>query len=783
MNIADMFRTDNPFPSSPAVQLRVLSHHGQAGTLTVAPPASLETRALRSLRPQVSDYLDRVEEATTRGRALAIIGDLGVGKSHLAREVTVEVHNRGGVPLWVLDRPVQDLGSVYRTQLTALYDDRNAKVAFEEVVAGYHAHVTAGAIEDQSMTYLDEATREEFVRQLRLDQLDSQKVVQSFGIDEELIHRHLRAELRSVTGHRQFAVALALLLDRRFNLDVWNWLVGEAPSRALVERGITAPIDGVTGVLDAFTVFGFLHGQLGRPYMMVIDSLEEVLGWEPRERTAFLNGFEGLVNTYVNRGGLLLMCVQPEPWSRLPAGLHERVLQMWPERLDQEETADLVRTYVHRRLERDRPGVEWEPFTDRGLAELAEITNGVPRQILKTCRLAWELMMAPRRPGGLIDETVIHAAVRDLHERRPMPDVRQTVERILATAQWQRESRPQEVVDDDPLLRRVDFWVRVGRHGAIAVVVVPSVLVGAEISDIAAIARTAQAAFPDGGCQILVLVNGLISWRMRDRIAQTTGSAPLLVAEARFDTLLDRALRRLAERLETEQQGGQLGDVWERLQTMSTQQALLLDSVRTLSARLADPASVSRAAVDGRRDALAGPRDTLVGVRLPTAVLDHFARARGALRTLTDAHADIGRMPGAVTPGLASVPEEPWRIAFEPQQLAALGLVAAVQRLLDVFQQGMADWWGSVAERDRATDDGLFSLCRSFEISMETLPLFETAPSGSGGSSEDFAQRTLAAIRRTEAMDTLDTLAESVRAEVLALAGAPVAGGRATPGH
>jgi len=332
---------------------------------------------------------------------------------------------------------------------------------------------------------------------------------------------------------------------------------------------------------------------------------------------------------------------------------------------------------------------------------------------------------------------------------------------------------------DDRLLEQVHFWVRVGRHGTIALLVVPSILVDAEVANIAAIAGTARAAVRDGECQILVLVNGLISWPTRDRIAQYTGSAPLLVGEAEFDRLLDRALRRLAERLETAQQGGRIGDLWERLQTMSAQQSALLESVRTIDARLADPATAVRwAAVEAPA---AGPGIAPVGTGLPEAVLAHFARARGALRTLTDASVDLGLLPGTDASG-GRVPARPRRISFAPQQLNALGLMAAVQRLLDVFQQGMADWWGSVPEPDRPTDDGLFALCRSFEISMETLPLFESPPSGPSGRTGDFAQRTLAAIRRAEAVDTLDTLAESVRAEVLALGGPAGRSDAATPG-
>ncbi len=769
------FRTGNPFPSSPAVQLRVLAHDGQIGEPTFDPPVSVGTRAHATLRRQVDEYLDGSEEPTGRGRALALIGGLGLGKSHLAREVATEVRARNsGIPLWVIDQPSMDMGRVYRNQLTALYDDRNARDAFESVVAEFHAHVTAEAIEADTPNWLDEQTRQDFIRQLHNNELDSEKVVQSFGIDEELIHRHLRTRLRENTDHRQFSAALALLLDRRFNLHVWNWLTGRKPAQALVERGINAQIDGTDGVFDALTVFGFLHGQVGRPYVLVVDALEEVLEWPALERSVFLNGFERLVNTYVNRGGLLVLCIQPEPWSRLSPGLHERILQIWPDRMTSQETAELVGAYLSRRHpERARPGDPGALFTAPALEELTEIGTGVPRQILKTCRQAWQLMENPRETRSVIDDTVIHDATRQLNEQRSMSDVHAVVERVLGEAQWRRESRPEEAVRAaDPVLENVAYWVRVGREAAIAILVVPSILVRAEVLGIAAVARAARGAFPADSCQTLVLVNGLVSRSKRDDVAQYTGTAPLLVGDPDFTRLLDQAVELLAKRLESARQGSQASDVWERLQTMAAQQATLLASIREVDAKLGDDVRP----VQAQRDTVEAAVDQV----LPETVRADFAGAHAALDVLAGPPGEIARVFTVDGSGRAGT--RPRRLAFGQRQLASLGLVAAVDGLLRAFRDGVADWRRAVAERtgglSQELRDSLFVLCRSFEISMEVLPPFET---GAGpADSADFTTRTTTAIHRAEAQETLNRLAESVRTDLLA-ATEGVTGNQAPP--
>lgn len=757
----DIFRrTRNPFPSSPVVQLHVLAPGGLAGAMPSDLPVSIRTRAHRTLMSQVTEYLERAEEATTRGRALALIGSLGLGKSHLAREVVGQVREVDtGIPVWVISQPSRDMGEAYRSQLTALYEDAGARNAFEIVVEAFHAHVTAAALEDDSRG-LDSPTQQEFVRQLRDDQLDSRKVVQGLGIDEELIHRHLRTQLREVTGHRQFATALALLLDPRFNYEVWQWLKGGDPADILVERGIARRIDGALGVLDAFAVFGFLHGQVGRPYVLIVDALEVVLRWPQEHREDFLNGFESLVNTFVNRGGLLVMCTQPEPWSELPPGLHERVFQIWPDRLDRGQTEKLVDEYVRRQC----PGTAL--FTADALEQLTEIDNGIPRQILKTCRQAWQLMELPGENRPAVDGPVVHEAVRALSERRPMLSVYEAVERALTEEQWPREGRPTEVARlADPDLDRVNYWVRVGEHDAIAILVVSSVLLTSEVLEIDAVSRAANAAFD--GCRTLVLVNGSISRAMRNQLAQATGTAPLLVGDPDFRALLGRTITLLANRLLATHQRGGIDDVSGRLTTMSAEQSAVLESLRRLEIAL-------ERGVDERS---AAPGEAAEPA-LPSGVHAHFTAAQAALDALDalfELPTDVRRVFAVDGSGRPLAGERPKRLTFGSQQLEALGLLSAVDRLLRAFRAGVTDWWRAAAQQPGGPGPelrgGLSTLCRSFEISMEILPALEPVGVTSG---------TAVAVRRAKARDLLDRLAESVLTDLAGATG-NVADGEVPP--
>ena len=331
----DVFRTGNPFPSSPVVQLRVLSRRGQPNARTLEPPVNVGTRAFATLEAQTSEYLGRQEAVTTRGRAVALIGPVGLGKTHLARGVVTTAQAQN-VPLWVIDQPSPDMGRVYGNQLMAGYRGpqhvRRLRGRGRALPRPRHRGGDGGR----------RATRS---RRAHPPGVHRPVAGRRTGLAEGRAELRLRpgahppssaGAAAEITGHRQFATALALLTDRRFNRDVWTWLKGGAPVGSLVDRGITAPIDGVAGVFDALTVFGFLHGQVGKPYLVVVDNLDEVLESPDHERNAFLNSFETLVNTCVDRGSLLVLCITPEPWSRLSAGLHERILQIWPDRIEPE---------------------------------------------------------------------------------------------------------------------------------------------------------------------------------------------------------------------------------------------------------------------------------------------------------------------------------------------------------------------------------------------------------------------------------------------------------------
>ncbi|MFE9663314.1 hypothetical protein [Streptomyces sp. NPDC005955] len=846
MSQTDTFlRNDNPFPFSPVVQL---GGFADAVRMGVRPPKrypTIVTDELTRLRRQVADYLERPGPGGDLGRAVALVGDFGVGKSHMAREVTAAIRADASVPLWVINQPTLDLGVVYRNRMLSLRDDTEARIAFERVVSAYYANVVVELLRSSDAADLHIGPQHQAViAGLSDGTFDPRKVIQAFGIDKELMHRHLREHLRVAVDHRKFAVGLSLLLEGDFKREVWDWLTAEEPSQALRDRGIGGAIDSTEAVFDALCVFSFLHGRVGQRYVLVVDALETVLSWPQRDRSEFMNGFEKLVNTYVNQDGLLVMCIQPEPWSRMPQGLHERVLQIWPTGLDETETARLISGYlrvsgVHDQpTATDRPGedpqsgsgaaralddaayaadgvptepadyqtvvpptdddtgdVVTAPFAPDAVAEVAELSNGVPREILKICRQAWQLARdalaariaatatppdsATGPPGAaeapadatvdtgatdgetLVDVSRVHEAVRHLYEQRAGADVLRTVERSLAQGQWRREAQPPELGDPPlPGTREIAYWVRVGAGAVLGVLPSRSVLEPHDVERIGRVTRAAHGAFPRGECEILVVANGYVSRRMRDRIAETTRTAPVVVTDTGFSEHLDHAVEVLARRLESAQRESTLDQVRARLGRVTAQQTGTLERIEQLDSRL------ERLALTPDRRPAADPlRD-----ELPQPVRRLFAEAAEALDLLMGEPTDLRRSLGVDAAGMAPPDGRPQRVTFSAPQFQAIGVTTLVRMLLRAFRDGVGDWLTTVAGGDGGpTDDernSLFVLCRSFEITVEVLPEIRPETLPPGPADPDRGTREL---RSSQVAEVLSSLAERVQSAVLGL--------------
>ncbi|HEU5158055.1 MAG TPA: hypothetical protein VFU43_13750 [Streptosporangiaceae bacterium] len=781
-----IYRTGNPF--APRSADRLGGFPSTAG-IGVGKPRriNVETDAMANLREEVENYFRRPE----RGRALALVGPYGAGKTHLTRQIINLVREQGAPPLWMIDGAIIDLGDVYQDRLMSLREDRNQKDAFEDLVSDYLSDVTAAELE--RLEREDSPTgegRADIAKGLREREYDPEKVARTLRLDTELIHRDLRRHLSEITEHRTFATALALLLENDFNRIVWDWLSGFPPQQPLKDRGILNPIRGINPTFETLAVFAFMYGSAGKPYVLVIDALENVLGWPEQERTRFLDAFQRLVNVYISRGGLLMFCIPPDPLRELPQSLHERTLQFWLTGLSPAQTADLIRQYVapHRAALEHRNGsgdvsppadedasaavdqeasaaaaAELAPFTPDAVTEICELLNGNPRWILTTCSECWNIAEGFADSEKMIDVLIVHDAVRALFEQVTREHVVSVIQRTLTDGQWRTEPRSTRFAGRP---EDVDFWVRVGTTSRLAIMIRRSILTGEQVAALERDITAARQGVP-GAVEVLVVVNGLVSPRLHQQIVDIARTQPVRYNEQDFPERLHTSLTELTRRLEDADKEGYAAALRDRVGLLAGHQAEVIEQLRQLDSRL------DRLVVRGDRP---GALPTSVeGAELPEALADRFREASQALDLLSE---DLASGPG-VSPGgeEAGTPAgtKPHRLGFTAEEFQALGAMTMMRLLLESFQRDVADWLRTVPRGPRdpgATEEHwrrLFVICRSFEITTEVMPLGdlearaasgETRPSGSARIAGERRRR---ALRRAEAEDVINRLAARVR--------------------
>ncbi|WP_369245429.1 hypothetical protein [Streptomyces sp. R41] len=723
----------NPFPLIPVVRL------GPSADLGAAPVeaadsgnATVGTPTLRELSQLVDDYLADRPAGGRRGRTIALVGEFGLGKSHALREVYATLGARSDGPaMWIVDEPAQDMGRMYRDRLRGPGDTPRGRRAFEGLVRDYYAYVTANRVGEQGSDPRL-GTLDEIAAGLRDGSLDPDKVVSALRYDPEVIHADLRGTLGEVTEHRRFATALALLQDPPFTRMVWKWLNGEEPAEPLRERGITEAIGpsagtggqqytaaGIDRVFDALAVQGFLHGRVGSPYVLLMDSLEKVLDWPEESRRTFVDAFERLVNIYASRGGLLVFCVSPDGLQALRASVHERVVQLWPTGFDQDLTGELVAAYVEAGPIRSGPRARRSagPFGAEALRLLYEVTEGVPREVLRTCRKAWQLSEDEHGSVREVTATAVLAAVRSLHEKVSRREVTADVHKALDLGQWRIASRdpvPPRLSSPPGTDEEVLYWLAPAPNSYLALILTSSVLLADDAERVAAHVHGLRSAVHPARFEALLVVNGHVSQSMQDRLARSIGSRPLVYRQGAFAQGVDEALRQLGRRLEEDRREGDLVQLGERMRRDLEQQTAQLAELRQAMAALAlearPGAVLPRAEPSTTPHAGATPEPESPAAELPGPVRRRFLEALSVLDTVTR------RVAGRTMTR---------RSTATPVELGALGCATLVRALTEEFRGAVAAWHRT-ALRGVPTADQLSELrriCREYESAVEVLPV------------------------------------------------------------
>jgi hypothetical protein len=373
----------NPFLRVPEVKLG----RDQGGVVQVPTEAVAEVRKLvvEFLTAQGESESGHTADPTHTGRAVAILGDYGVGKSHLAAEFITELGRAdeaspvvliadarpGDTVLSLYQRLVGPPGSGSTSRIQPL-DTTGGVLLFgmvEQWVAEVYARLSGRRTAEHGTP--PPATSDELT------------VEEVWALQESLTE---------LVGDEELASVLRLVWHKTVHAAAWKWLcgqpLGDDERQWLADRGVAAPpIADDMRAMTALNALARLCGQVNGRMVLIIDELHLIRpgggdGWT--EATTILRDF---IDWAGRTGSLLTVCGLLDFWRALKEGLGGRtVTEIRPAGL----TVEQIKEYIGLALGADdRPDDALYPFTSEAVDELWKITKGHPRRTIAICHHAY----------------------------------------------------------------------------------------------------------------------------------------------------------------------------------------------------------------------------------------------------------------------------------------------------------------------------------------------------------------------------------------------------------
>ncbi|MEU6025115.1 AAA family ATPase [Micromonospora sp. NPDC047134] len=710
----------NPF--SPTAVARVTDAGALAATTVV-------TVAIRDALAHLDNYL-----RTGNGGTVAVVGDYGTGKTHLAAELLAHAR-RGSIGAGqavYLDAPADTFLSLSRRFLGRL-----SREAVRALVQGYRAEVTDAAAQRPA------------------------------GSDTRLLAERLRAELAEVTTDPSVGMVLAMLADPATEATAWDWLMGYPPGPALTAAGVTTRSDVESGAVETIGVLALLHARRHERFVLVLDELDKILSTAGRPGDETMARFARMLGVFASAGALLVIAGLPELLHLLSPQVRQRI---GPIVRMSALTAQDVRDFIRQSQLRAFGQARLSPFTVETTEYLTNLTDGVPRRLIRLC---YHLYQRAMQEGTPVTHRMVREAVRVQFDLASRQDVAADVRRVLTQEGWsyQRDHLIGSLRD-----LPVDFWVPLDEQGAgCCVLLTESVLKVEEVDELNRRVVAIRSAVPDS--EVILVVVGHLPAEFSADLTETFSAEPIVHDPQTFAEDLSGSVKASMRRLEQTLGADALTSVRQRVERIQRQQTNAQRSLERLSYQLdeirgdlrpdtrgpvrREPAATNPPGENGLTSALPG-RVARVFVEAVQA-LDQLAGFERHLRDAFTPSRPEARRSGEAAPLLRS--------GLRSRDVQrALGTALVLRRLIEAFREGVEQWYTHHRQTPHPADlQRLDRLCETYDGIAEYLPLFQLdllddLALPEGGVPAESTDRSL---NWSEARSMFDGLSGQVRRQVL----------------
>ncbi|MGH3549815.1 MAG: AAA family ATPase [Pseudonocardiaceae bacterium] len=745
----------NPFPATAVAS--------GAETVTV------ETPAMREARHLLAGYLTAPPKSGF-GNVIAIVGDYGTGKTHLAAELLRFIGRTAGDTAHTIDIEASTGTFVLLYQkFVAQLDQMDVMCRVRE----YYADIVAEEVGLSELT-ADLAPR------LRSGELDPVLVVDRLNLMGSDLLQRVRRELEDVTSKEEFSTALTLLLRTGFDRAVWEWFKGGVPDQILVDRSIKDPIATDADALEAMGVFALLYGHRGHRFVLVIDELDKLLSTSRDTNTATVDAFKKMLQVFAAANALLILVGLPDYIDAVGATVVERIGRIV--RVSA-LTTDHTEEYIRRSQQEAGGAATLAPFTRDTVKYLVEITDGVARRVVRLCHHLYRKAVSE---GGQVTQAMVREAARaQFGFFVNIESVRREVRRTL-DAQGLRYFRNHPIGPD--VKTRVDYWIPLSDTGSGCAVLLSDSVFGSRevrlLNERAILIKNAVA-----GAETLLIVVGYLPSALSQDLTDAFGMEPLVYDHWTFNESLAAILSTRARLIEETSAEDPLTVVRNRVERMNRQQTNTQQFIEQLAAHVeamrassSHEFEVIRSDLDGITQALQPaavpqtPDQGAVPAGLPRRVSALFDDASSALSALSRVDGVFREALAGADRSLSDAVEA--RMAIRTRLASskvfeAMGVVSLLRTLLTAFRDAVTDWYrphagGAVPDVDKVE---LGALCRSYDALYDFLPLFrlnelEELELPPGGAGESFYQ-TVRSTREKNTYEALDGFGRRVQNALL----------------
>lgn len=395
----------------------------------------VETKAIKKLKEKIDKWILDENDGIT----IAVQGEYGTGKTQLAIEMQRFIKKKDEKKYYFicLESPSASFLEMY---INRFLNEITKEQVLEKLEECYYEIIFNNIRQDEIYSKVIQ----------KKGNIKSTELIERFGLAKSKYDLKFEEQLQEATKNIKFVPALLLLLETKFEKEVWEWFCGSDPSEAMKERGVNFSINDDVIALEAIGVFAFLFGQRGHTFVLFIDEMEKIVSNTDKTKKSSFNALKKLIETVKVTRSMLILCGLPDYYIALPKDTQQRIAYQIK---TDEITLSEIEEYICNANEKVNKVKTYIPFSQKNLKEILDISNGNIRTIIRLLYHSGDWYIDH---SSEIDENAFCDILTNAYGESNLRGIKRRLEQIFVSKGWLFEER-KCVKNNTSVL--IDFWL------------------------------------------------------------------------------------------------------------------------------------------------------------------------------------------------------------------------------------------------------------------------------------------------------------------------------------